>query len=273
MTGVTLDHITSLYHRYAADLRAARQRQARLYAQRSDARLERFAPYRALAAGLIRLGLPAHYKRRFRPKFDDLEAEITYLLVRERRPAAILEVAPYYGWSTTWLLQALRDNGTGTLHSYDLVDYSRWTVPPDLARGRWQFTQGDIRAFTQRLPPGIGYLFLDAAHTAEFAHWYLENLLPLIPSGTLVGIHDIFRPLELPVMAESLVVRDWLERRGISYFTAAPAAAGEAYQRLLTVKRELGLAHPIHDQSVKNPMVFFRSPATAQAGSPTRSGC
>jgi len=236
-----------------------RATQRRLYLQRSDARLERFAPYRWIRKALQTAGLPAHYKRRFRPKFDDIEAEITYLLVRDFRPRVVLEVAPYYGWSTTWLLQALRDNGAGRLHSYDLVDYSRWIVPPELARERWDFTQGDIRDAVDRLPPGISYLFLDAAHTAEFARWYLRELFPRLPAGTVVGVHDVFRGPDLAPMPESPVLLEWLDRRGISRLTAAPGAPGSVYDRAVALKRELGLTEPIHD-SVKNPMVFFQLP-------------
>ena len=236
-----------------------RATQRRLYLQRSDARLERFAPYRWIRKALQTAGLPAHYKRRFRPKFDDIEAEITYLLVRDFRPRVVLEVAPYYGWSTTWLLHALRDNGAGRLHSYDLVDYSRWIVPPELARERWDFTQGDIRDAVDRLPPGIGYLFLDAAHTAEFARWYLRELFPRLPAGTVVGVHDVFRGPDLAPMPESPVLLEWLDRRGISRLTAAPGAPGSVYDRAVALKRELGLTEPIHD-SVKNPMVFFQLP-------------
>ena len=236
-----------------------RATQRQLYAQRSDARLERFAPYRWISKALRTAGLPAHYKRRFRPKFDDIEGEITYLLVRAFRPRVVLEVAPYYGWSTTWLLQALHDNQVGSLHSYDLVDYSRWTVPPELARDRWHFTQGDIGDFVHRLPPGIGYLFLDAAHTVEFARWYTSELFPRLAAGTVVGVHDIFRGPDLAPMPESAVLLEWLQRRGIPCLTAAPGAPGSVYDRTVALKRELGLAEPIHD-SVKNPMAFFRLP-------------
>ncbi len=236
-----------------------RATQRKLYAQRSDARLERFAPYRWAGAALRGLGLPAHYKRRFRPKFDDIEAELTYLFVRSLRPAVVLEVAPYYGWSTTWLLQALRDNGSGRLHSYDLVDYSRWSMPADLARDRWVFTEGDVREYLDRLPRDVGYLFVDAAHTAEFAKWYLSALFPRLAPGTLIGIHDIFRGPNLPRMEESIVLLEWLERRRVPYFTAAPGEIGAAYDRIVALKGELGLAEPIHD-STKNPMVFFQLP-------------
>jgi predicted O-methyltransferase YrrM len=204
-------------------------------------------------------GLPAHTKRRFRPKFDDLESEITYLLVRAARPAVVLEIAPYYGWSTTWLLQALRDNGTGRLVSYDLVDYARWTVPPDLAGDRWTFVHGDVRDHVARLPADVGFLFLDAAHTAEFARWYLDALFPRLAPGTPVGVHDVFHHPTRTLMPESLVLREWLEGRGVPWFTASPARAPEAHAALLAVKRELGLAEPIHP-STNNPMVFFRAP-------------
>ena len=256
---VTLDLVLALYREHASTLGGVRAAQQVLYDQRSDARLERFFAYRWAAAGLRNLGLPAHYKRRLRPKFDDIEAEITYLLVRAARPAAVLEVAPYYGWSTTWLLRALRDNGTGVLHSYDLVDYSRWTVPQDLADGRWQFTHGDFRDHVHGLPAGIGYLFLDAAHTAAFARWYLDGLFPRLQAGTLVGVHDIFRPRDLEPMPESAVLIEWLEHRGVPYFSAAPARSAENYEQIMAVKREFGLAQPIHS-STKNPMVFFRLP-------------
>lgn len=256
---VTLDLVLALYREHAEALATARTAQRTLYAQRSDTRLERFSAYRWLAATLRVLGLPAHYKRRLRPKFDDIEAEITYLLVRATRPAVVLEVAPYYGWSTTWLLRALRDNGAGTLHSYDLVDYSRWSVPRELAEGRWKFTLGDIRDHVDVLPAGIGYLFLDAAHTTEFANWYLGALFPRLPPSTLVGVHDIFRPADLPPMPESAVLLDWLERRGVSCFSAAPARSPQALRDILAVKRELGLDQPIHS-STMNPMAFFRLP-------------
>lgn len=235
-----------------------RATQRKLYAQRSDARLERFAPYRWAAAALRRAGLPAHYKRRFRPKFDDIESELTYLFVRSVRPSVVLEIAPYYGWSTTWLLQALRDNGSGRLHSYDLVDYSRWTIPAELARDRWVLTEGDVRDYLDRLPRDVGYLFLDAAHTAEFAKWYLSALFPRLAPGTLIGVHDIFRG-DLAPMPESPVLLEWLQRRGIPCLTAAPGAPGSVYDRIVALKRDLGLAEPIHD-SVKNPMAFFCLP-------------
>src|SRR5919106_72980 len=261
---LTLDYIAALYREYATALREARRAQRSLYALRGHARLERFRVLHALGTALRSAGLPAHYKRLLRPKFDDIEAEITYLLLRAVRPNAVVEIAPYYGWSTTWILQALRDNGSGRLYSYDLVDYALRTVPRGLSNGRWTFCQGDVRQHLARLPSQIDHLFIDAAHTAEFARWYTEALFSRLASGTAVSVHDIFHGSDPGRFPEGPVLLAWLERRGGSYFTASPARAPGVHDAILAVKRELGLDAPIHDSRV-NPAVFFRLPESGKS--------
>lgn len=259
MTDALLDiaFITEQYRRFLPDLRRVREEQRRRHAERGDPKLERFGMYRVLSAALRALGLPPHLRRRFKPQFDDIEAEVTYLLVRAFRPATVVEIAPDRGWSTTWLLAALRDNGAGHLHSYDVFDYSTRAVPRELASGRWTFTLGDVTQPPNRLPPAIDYLFLDASHSAPFARWYLAELVPRLGPGTTVGIHDIFPPAErLDRFGEAGVVRDWLAEHRVPYFTAAPAAARDAYDRLMALKRELDIAAQINS-SHANPMVFF----------------
>jgi hypothetical protein len=43
---------------------------------------------------------------------DDIEGELTYLLVRERRPDVVAEIGAR---ATAWIERALRDNGSGVL--------------------------------------------------------------------------------------------------------------------------------------------------------------
>lgn len=258
---MTPEYIAGLYRKHAAALARVREDQRRLYAIRGDTHLERsFPPYRLVRAALGVLGIPAHWKRRLKPQLDDLESEITYLLVRDLAPRTVVEIAPDRGWSTTWMLAALRDNGAGHLFSYDIFDHATRAVPRDLADGRWTFVLGDITRGLDRLPPGIDYLFLDCAHSAEFARWYLTELIGRLAPGTPVQIHDIF-PDQSRVdrFGEAQLVQDWLRENGIDYFTASPRAAQAAFDRLWEVKRELGLAEPIH-WSQKNPMVFLRAP-------------
>lgn len=259
MQALELEYVTALYREHATALRQAREAQRRLYALRGHARLERFRLMHTLGRLLRSVGLPGHYKRLLRPKFDDIEAEITYLLLRAVRPDAVVEIAPYYGWSTTWILQALRDNGSGRLYSFDLVDYALRTVPRSLSDGRWTFIQGDVRQTLGRLPSRIDYAFIDAAHTAEFARWYTDVLFSRLGSGTHVSVHDVFHRTDPGRFPEGAVVVAWLEARTIPYLTASPARAPHVYDALLAAKRELGLAAPIH-QSHANPAMFFRLP-------------
>lgn len=65
-------------------------------------------------------------------QLSDVEAELTYLRIRALKPNRVFELSPFRGWSTFWLLSALRDNGKGTLHSFDIVDAATRTgVLPD----------------------------------------------------------------------------------------------------------------------------------------------
>jgi predicted O-methyltransferase YrrM len=252
---LNVEFLCRLYHKHAPALRRVRSEQQRRYAGRGNLQLERFASCLGLRPVLELLGMPAEYHRLLKPQLDDIEAETTYLLLRERRPGTVVEIAPDGGWSTTWLLSALRDNGSGQLFSYDIFDHSTRTVPRELAQGRWTFAQGDVTQQLGLLPPRIDYLFMDCAHSAHFARWYLRELFPRLAPETPICIHDIF-----PVSSgESRVVRQWLLERSVNYFTTAPAEARHVYERLMHTKRELGLAEPIHDSS-RNPMVFFQLP-------------
>ncbi|GAB1693504.1 class I SAM-dependent methyltransferase [Krasilnikovia sp. M28-CT-15] len=228
---IDLAHVVKLYATYADDLARVREEQRRL----------------------LTVDEP-----RMRARLDDIEAEITYLLVRDVRPALVAEIGTFYGWSTTWLLRALRDNGTGRLHSYDIVDHVRRTVPAELSAGRWTFHQGDVRASGQLRPDTVDFLFIDAAHTASFARWYTRQVLPRVRTGVPVSVHDVHQRLQVGPFSEGRVVLGWLGSRGIAPFTAAPRAAREAYETIVDVKRSLGLAEPVHAGG-RNPMIFFRA--------------
>jgi predicted O-methyltransferase YrrM len=228
----SLSGVTALYQTYAGDLAAARAEQAEL-----------------LVAGGPDL----------RPKLDDLEAELTYLLVRQHRPAVVAEVGTFHGWSTTWLLRALRDNGTGELHSYDIVDHARRSVPRTLSSGRWSFHHGDVREAAAFRPERADYLFIDAAHTAPFARWYTERVLSVLRPGVPVSVHDVYHRSRPGPFSEGRVVLRWLAERGIGHATLSSAAAPEWYAGVMAVRERLGLTGTVH-QNKPNPMIFFRMP-------------
>jgi hypothetical protein len=192
------------------------------------------------------------------PQLDDLEAEITYLLLRAARPAAVVEIGTLHGWSTSWILSALRDTGAGHLFSFDIVDNALRNVPHDLAEGRWTFVRGDIRQNLDQIPADTGYLFVDAAHSARFARWYLAELFPRVPGGVPTSVHDVFHfRFPLP-FHEGKVVLGWLAERGAPHFTPSRARARAVYDELTALREELGLA-PVRGAG-DNPMIFFRKP-------------
>lgn len=204
-------------------------------------------------------------QRRFRaatpsmtPQLDDLEAEITYLLLREARPAQVMELGTFHGWSTTWILSALRDNGGGQLHSFDRVDHVVRNVPAGLADGRWTFVHGDVREQLTEVPRDAGYLFVDAAHSAGFGRWYIEHLFPLVPAGIPVSVHDVFHTRRPLPFTEGAVLLRWLRGRGVDWFTAARRHAPDVFGELDSLRRELGLTGA--RGTTVNPMLWFTMP-------------
>jgi predicted O-methyltransferase YrrM len=228
-----IDSVVRLYQTYTEDLRVAREAQREL---------------------LCRYPL--------KPKLDDVEAELTYLALREVRPTVVVEIGSFHGWSTTWILRALRDNGMGRLHTFDLADHATRAVPDELSDGRWIFEHGDVRDKLDRMPPEPGYLFIDAVHTAGFARWYTRSLLPWLAEGTPVSVHDVYHGRRPWPVSEGSVLLAWLRDRGIEHFTPSRAGDPDTYDRLIGLKRKLRVVAPVRGSN-DNPMVFFEATNSA----------
>jgi predicted O-methyltransferase YrrM len=219
--------------------------------------------YREFVSDLVRVGAAQRrfaetLGQRMTPQLDDLEAEITYLLLRATKPTAVVELGTFHGWSTAWILNALRDNGSGQLHSFDLIDNVVQNVSADLAEGRWTFVQGDIKETVAQVPADAGYLFVDAAHTSRFARWYLDQLFPRVPAGATVSVHDVYHFRTTLPLHEGRVVVRWLDGRGVPFFTPSRAKARANFDALNALRTELGLAE-IRGAG-DNPMIFFTMP-------------
>lgn len=240
---ISKDYILDLYRRYADDLRSVRSQQRTFLRRNNNSLLRR----------LNRMKLRQHL---LRPMLDDLEAEITYLLIRDRTPQVVVEMSPNTGWSTTWILSALRDNGrNGQLWSYDLHDTATKLVPQGLAQGRWHFVLGDAIT-TVPSAPDFDYLFIDSDHSAQFARWYVRALLPKVRPGVVVSVHDVFHQAELSEEGE--VVAEWLSERNLPYWTVASAVHTKERLEFL---EERGKVHADFDATIHvgraNPMMFF----------------
>jgi len=241
---ISTDYIIQLYRRYREDLRALRRQQRWFLLRKNNSLLRRLRRMK------IRRYLVV-------PMLDDLEAEITYMLIRERTPKIVIEMSPNTGWSTTWILSALRDNGQkGQLWSYDLHDASVKLVPPKLSENRWHFVLGDAKE-TLAKAPDFDHLFVDSDHSEDFAKWYVRELFPRVRSGCIVSVHDVFH--QATPSEEGAVVLRWLEERGIPHWTVSPAVNPELTRLLLDERRKLGstFSNRIH-VGTKESMLFFQ---------------
>lgn len=135
--------------------------------------------------------------------FPGLDAAMAYTMLRHSRPARIIEVGS--GHSTRFMARAIADaraaeapywNPTFTavdpaprasIESLDLALLRETVdrVPPDLFR---MLGPGDL-------------LFLDSSHIlmpGSDVDLLLNRILPMLPPGVLVHVHDIFLPEDYP---------------------------------------------------------------------------
>jgi predicted O-methyltransferase YrrM len=269
-TAITLDELGAGFERFRLDLQRVRAYQAKLYAARGPYRSEyllgraiqtrwsEVAAVQSLWGSFELLARKLRYGRSLSPAFDDLESEILYLLLRIEQPEVVVEISPSGGWSTSWILHALRDNGHGHLHSFDIVSDSTRNLPSDLTSGRWTFSQGDVRT-SSKIPDRIDFLFLDSDHTAEFADWYIGMLIRRLPPYVVVVIDDIFsqgRRKDLTPTEASRVL-DFLHQERIVYLTVSPRRDHQSYETVRRFWRSSGGNAPIH-WSEANPAIYFR---------------
>jgi hypothetical protein len=155
--------------------------------------------------------------------FPSLDAAVAYALVRERKPRRIVEVGS--GHSTRILARALA--GVGEILAIDpapradivglpgvhVVPSTLQTAPPDLFDG---LAAGDL-------------LFVDSSHIlmpGSDVDLLLNRILPRLPAGALIHIHDIFLPFDYPAVWGW---RNYNEQQGV-----LPLLATEAYLPLFS---------------------------------------
>jgi hypothetical protein len=127
--------------------------------------------------------------------FPSLDAAVAYTLVRERKPQRIVEVGS--GHSTRVLSRAL--GGVGEIVAIDpapradIIDLPGVRVVPST-----------LQAAPLELFDGLkagDALFIDSSHIlmpGSDVDILLNRVLPMLPAGVLVHIHDIFLPFDYP---------------------------------------------------------------------------
>ncbi len=129
--------------------------------------------------------------------FPGLDGAMAYALIREVQPAKIIEVGS--GHSTRFMAQAIKDQGLNThLHSIDPVP--RKSID--------SICSEITRTTVDKVPLNIlldlkarDVFFIDASHVhmpGTDVDLLFHEVLPCLPKGTFVHIHDIFLPYEYP---------------------------------------------------------------------------
>jgi predicted O-methyltransferase YrrM len=150
------------------------------------------------------------------PRFDQswfptLDAVAAYTLVRSHAPRRILEVGS--GHSTRFLSRAVADGELPT--EITAID----PAPRATLKGLPIHFIGNV---VQTADPALfakleadDILFIDSSHIlmpGTDVDWLLNRILPLLPAGVLVHIHDIFLPDDYP---EDWAWRGYNEQQGV----------------------------------------------------------
>ncbi|TAJ86427.1 MAG: class I SAM-dependent methyltransferase [Reyranella sp.] len=129
--------------------------------------------------------------------FPSLDAAVAYALVRERKPRRIIEVGS--GHSTRVLSKAL--GGVGEILAIDPAPRADIADLPGV-----RVKSSTLQAAPDKVFDGLvqgDVLFIDSSHIlmpGSDVDILLNRVLPRLPSGTLVHIHDIFLPFDYPAI-------------------------------------------------------------------------
>ncbi len=128
--------------------------------------------------------------------------EACYALVRVLQPEAVLETGVAHGYSTAAILQALEDNGRGSLYSVDLpmfrrgvVAHTGGAVPQRLKdSGRWRLLVGPDRRVLPRLLNRVGafdvfFYDSDKSYDGMLRTWRLA--WPHMRRGAVLMVDDV----------------------------------------------------------------------------------
>lgn len=155
--------------------------------------LQRFMDYRDELARI-----PAHPAEPAQPWWESewlpgLDALALYGFLRSRAPAAYFEVGS--GMSTMWARRAIADAGAGTrITSIDPAPRAEVDALCDRVLRR-PLEEVDLAVFDELAAGDV--LFVDGSHRALMnsdATVLLLDVLPRLPAGVLVGIHDVLLP-------------------------------------------------------------------------------
>lgn len=175
----------------------------------------------AVAGDLLAIGGPPPAPRWDQDWFAGLDAAAAYALVRARRPALIVEVGS--GHSTRFMARAVADGRLATrIVAIDPAPRATLDgLAVDFRRGTLQ--DADPAVFAALRAGDV--LFVDSSHVlapGSDVDILLNRIVPALPAGVLVHVHDVFLPDPYPPewawrgYAEQLLLVPWLAGGGMA---------------------------------------------------------
>jgi hypothetical protein len=152
----------------------------------------------SLAADLAAIGgAPPPAPRFDQDWFPPLDAAAAYALMRSRRPARVIEVGS--GHSTRFLARAAADGGLKTeITAIDPAPRAAITgLPISIIAKRLEDCDASIFGALQ----AGDVLFIDSSHIlmpGSDVDLLFNHILPTLPAGVLVHVHDVFLPDHYP---------------------------------------------------------------------------
>jgi len=218
-----------LPYRYADGLAAAGARKPyeaveALFRSRAPRLIDMLERIERHASALEALGADAPPAPRWTQDwFPRLDAAAAYAIVRDFAPRTIVEIGS--GHSTRFMARAIEDGGLRT----ELVAIDR--APRAAIRGLpLRFLETTLDGAPPDIFAAIGpgdILFVDSSHIlmpGSDVDAILNRLVPALPTGALIHVHDIFLPEDYP--------SDW-DWRGYNEQNAiAPMILGGGYEVL-----------------------------------------
>lgn len=125
--------------------------------------------------------------------FPRLDAAMAYAMVRIHMPRRIVEIGS--GHSTRFLARAIADGGLAT--RLTAIDPAPRAALAGLAV---DWFQGQVQDMPPKLMAGLtpgDVLFVDSSHVlmpGSDVDMILNRVMPMLPAGALVHLHDIFLP-------------------------------------------------------------------------------
>lgn len=129
--------------------------------------------------------------------FPSLDAAVAYALVRERKPRHVVEVGS--GHSTRVLAKAM--GGLGEILAVDPAPRADIADLPGVRVVSSTLQTAPAETFDALMPGDV--LFVDSSHIlmpGSDVDILLNRVLPRLPAGVLIHIHDIFLPFDYPAI-------------------------------------------------------------------------